>query len=184
MPRLARRFIFRNFYSRMAATPSADFVAALHEYQPLLRRVARLYCQDADDRQDLFQEMVLQLWRAWPRYVPQSGAKLSTWFYRIALNVAISNLRQRTRRLAPTELNVEALAVALAPETGFDADDRAQLYRAIGRLSEIDKAFVLLYLEDRSYEEMADILGISQNNVRVKMHRVQEKLRSLLVPAA
>ena len=75
---------------RMAtATPSADFVAALHEYQPLLRRVARLYCQDADDRQDLFQEMVLQLWRAWPRYVPQPGAKLSTWLYRIALNVAI-----------------------------------------------------------------------------------------------
>ena len=87
-----------------AATPSADFVAALREYQPLLRRVARLYCQDADDRQDLFQEMVLQLWRAWPRYVPQPGAKLSTWLYRIALNVAISNLRQRTRRPAPSEL--------------------------------------------------------------------------------
>ena len=57
-----------------AAAPSADFVAMLHEYQPLLRRVARLYCQDADDRQDLFQEIVLQLWRAYPRYVPQPGA--------------------------------------------------------------------------------------------------------------
>jgi RNA polymerase sigma-70 factor (ECF subfamily) len=167
-----------------AATPSADFIAALHEYQPLLRRVARLYCQDADDRQDLFQEIVLQLWRAWPRYVPQPGAKLSTWLYRIALNVAISNLRQRTRRPAPTELNAEALAVAQAPDSGPDADDRAALYRAISRLSEVDKAFILLYLEDRPYEEMADILGITQNNVRVKMHRVQEKLRAFLVPAA
>ncbi|WP_210518096.1 RNA polymerase sigma factor [Hymenobacter terricola] len=167
-----------------AATPSADFVAALHEYQPLLRRVARLYCQDADDRRDLFQEIVLQLWRAWPRYVPQPGAKLSTWLYRIALNVAISNLRQRTRRPAQGALNAEALAVAQAPETGFDADDQAALYRAISRLSDVDKAFILLYLEDRPYEEMADILGITQNNVRVKMHRVQEKLRSLLVPAA
>ncbi len=166
-----------------AATPSADFVAVLNQYQPLLRRVARLYCQDADDRQDLFQEMVLQLWRAWPRYVPQPGAKLSTWLYRIALNVAISNLRQRTRHPAPLELTAEALAVAQAPETGFDAEDRAQLYGAIARLSEVDKAFVLLYLEDRPYEEMAEILGITQNNVRVKMHRVQEKLRSLLVPA-
>ena len=162
-----------------AATPSADFVAALHEYQPLLRRVARLYCQDADDRQDLFQEMVLQLWRAWPRYVPQAGAKLSTWLYRIALNVAISNLRQRTRRPAPTELNAEALAVAQAPETGFDAEDRAALYRAIGRLSEVDKAFILLYLEDRPYDEMEDILGISQGNLRVKMNRIKDKLRQL-----
>ena len=184
MPRLARRFISRNSYSRMAiVVPSADFVAALHEYQPLLRRVARLYCQDADDRQDLFQEMVLQLWRAWPRYVPQPGTKLSTWLYRIALNVAISNLRQRTRRPAPVGLDAEALAVAQAPGTSFDADDRAQLYLAIARLSDVDKAFILLYLEDRSYEEMADILGITQNNVRVKMHRVQEKLRPLLVLA-
>ena len=167
-----------------AANPSADFVAVLHENQPLLRRVARLYCQDADDRQDLFQEIVLQLWRAWPRYVPQPGAKLSTWLYRIALNVAISNLRQRTRRPAPSELTAEALAVAQAPDAGLDADDRAILYRAIGRLSDVDKAFILLYLEDRPYEEMADILGITQNNVRVKMHRVQEKLRALLVPAA
>ncbi|MBU6122854.1 RNA polymerase sigma factor [Hymenobacter siberiensis] len=164
------------------ATPSADFVAVLYEYQPLLRRVARLYCQDTDDRQDLFQEIVLQLWRAWPRYVPQPNAKLSTWLYRIALNVAISNLRQRTRHPAPVGLDAEALAVAQAPDSGPDADDRAALYRAIGRLSEVDKAFVLLYLEDRSYDEMADILGITQNNVRVKMHRVQEKLRQQLVP--
>jgi len=128
-----------------AAAPSADFVAALHEYQPLLRRVARLYCQDADDRQDLFQEMVLQMWRAWPRYVPQPGAKLSTWLYRIALNVAISNLRQRTRRPAPDELTAEALAVAQAPDFGPDADDRDSLHRAINRLSDVDKAFVLLY---------------------------------------
>ncbi|SFQ47055.1 RNA polymerase sigma-70 factor, ECF subfamily [Hymenobacter arizonensis] len=165
---------------RMSAAPSAEFVAALNEYQPLLRRVARLYCQDSDDRQDLFQEMVLQLWRAWPRYVPQPGAKLSTWLYRIALNVAISNLRQRTRRPVSGELCAEALAVAQAPEAGPDAEDRAALYQAIDQLSEVDKAFVLLYLEDRPYEEMAEILGITQNNVRVKMHRVQEKLRQLL----
>ena len=164
----------------MSAVPSAEFVAALNEYQPLLRRVARLYCQDADDRQDLFQEMVLQLWRAWPRYVPQPGAKLSTWLYRIALNVAISNLRQRTRRPAPGELNAEALAVAQAPDSAYDDEDKAVLYQAINKLSDVDKAFVLLYLEDRPYDEMADILGITQNNVRVKMHRVQEKLRQLL----
>ena len=163
---------------------SADFVALVQDHQALIRRVCRLYCSDPDDRQDLFQEIVLQLWRAYPRYEARPEAKLSTWLYRIALNVAISNLRQRTRRPAPGELNDEALAVAQAPDAGPDADDRATLYRAIARLSEVDKAFVLLYLEDRPYDEMADILGITQNNVRVKMHRVQEKLRSFLVPAA
>ena len=167
-----------------AVATSPDFVGALQAYQPLLRRVARLYCQDADDRQDLFQEIVLQLWRAWPRYAPQPGAKLSTWLYRIALNVAIGNLRQRTRRPAPGGLDGEALDVAQATEAAaFEPEETATLYRAIGRLSEVDKAFVLLYLEDRPYEEMADILGITQNNVRVKMHRVQEKLRRLLIPA-
>ena len=167
------------------AAPSTDFVAVINEYQPLLRRVCRLYCADADDRQDLFQEVVLQLWRAWPKYVPQEGAKLSTWLYRIALNVAISNLRQRTRRPQPTGLDGEALHLAQAAEPiGYEPEEMAALYRAINRLSEVDKAFVLLYLEERTYEEMAEILGITQNNVRVKMHRVQDKLRHMLTQPA
>ena len=74
--------------------------------------------------------------------------------------------------------------MAQKSDTGFDADDRAALYQAIACLSEVDKAFILLYLEDRPYDEMADILGITQNNVCVKMHRVQEKLRSFLFHAA
>ena len=169
-----------------SAVSSPDFVVALHDYQPLVRRVCRLYCQDADDRQDLFQEIVLQLWRAWPRYVPQPETKLSTWLYRIALNVAISNLRQRTRRPAAVGLEDEAARhLAQASEnSAYEPEEMAALYAAINRLSDVDKAFVLLYLEDRPYEEMADILGITQNNVRVKMHRVQEKLRRLLIPAS
>ena len=161
--------------------PSQPFVDLLRECQPLIWRVCRLYCQDADDRQDLYQEIVLQLWRAWPRYVP-GAAKVSTWLYRVALNVAISDLRQRTRRPAPARLGEAGVPdVPLPPADGPDADDLAELYRAIGQLSEVDKAFVLLYLEDRPYDEMADILGITQNNVRVKMHRVQDKLRRQLV---
>ena len=163
------------------AAPTTDFVAIVNQYQPLLRRVCRLYCADTDDRQDLFQEVVLQLWRAWPKYVPQPGTKLSTWLYRIALNVAISNLRQRTRRPQPTSLEGAALQLAQEVEpAGYEPEETAALYSAINRLSDVDKAFVLLYLEERTYEEMADILGITQNNVRVKMHRVQDKIRQLL----
>lgn len=173
------------FFQRLVpADLSAEFVVLLKTHQALIRRVCRLYCHEEDDRQDLFQEIVLQLWRAYPRYEVRPEAKVSTWLYRVALNVAISNLRQRTRHPAPGELTAEALAVAQGPDTGPDADDRAALYRAIDRLSKVDKAFVLLYLEDRPYDEMADILGITQNNVRVKMHRVQEKLRSFLLHPA
>lgn len=161
---------------------ASDFTALIGEYQPLLWRVARLYGPAAADRQDLYQDIVLQLWRAWPQYQPDA-AKVSTWLYRVALNVAISDLRRRTRQPAAAALDPEAPYAAPPPE-GPDADDLAQLYRAIERLSSVEKAFVLLYLEDRSYEEMADILGITQNNVRVKMHRVQDKLRHLLTPAA
>ena len=165
------------------AAPSTDFVSALQEYQPLIRRVCRIYCPtDADDRQDLFQEIVVQLWRAWPRYEPRADVKLSTWLYRIALNVAISDLRRRTRRPAPDRLGEQVPELPEVSET-YGADEFAELYRAVAHLSDVDKAFVLLYLEDRSYEEMAAILGITQNNVRVKMHRVQEKLRRMMVQA-
>lgn len=162
------------------ATPSvsAAFTALIEECQPLLWRVCRLYCPDAADRQDLYQDVVLHLWRAWPQYRP-GAAKVSTWLYRVALNVAVSDLRRRTRRPAAAPLEA-AVPYAAPPPPGPDADDLAQLYRAIERLSPVEKAFVLLYLEDRSYEEMADILGLTQNNVRVKMHRVQEKLRQLM----
>lgn len=156
----------------------AAFIAIINAHQALIQRVCKLYCQEADDRQDLYQEIVLQLWRAYPRYEPH--AKISTWLYRVALNVAISDLRQRTRKRTAGSLDSAMFDLATPLDAGPDADDLAQLYRAIERLSEVEKAFVLLYLEERTYEEIADILGITQNNVRVKMHRVQDKLRQLL----
>ena len=165
--------------------PTADFLQVLHQHQPLLRRVARLYEQDANDRQDLLQEITVQLWRAWPRYVPRPDVKTSTWLYRVALNVAISSLRQRTRRPAPQRLGDRVPELPEpSPDSAYGPDEFAWLYRAIGHLSAVDKAFILLYLEDRSYEEMADILGSTQNNVRVKMHRVQDKLRTLMAHPA
>ncbi|UPL49857.1 RNA polymerase sigma factor [Hymenobacter sublimis] len=157
-------------------------MAHINAHQPLLLRICRMYCPDADDRQDLYQEMVLQLWRAYPRY--EARASFSTWLYRIALNIAISDLRQRTRQPTSQRLGSMLPEVAAPPDLGPDADDLGLLHRAIARLSDVEKAFVLLYLEERTYEEMADILGITQNNVRVKMHRIQEKLRHLLTQLA
>ncbi|MFD2786706.1 RNA polymerase sigma factor [Hymenobacter rubripertinctus] len=170
----------------MSSAPfTPEFLDLLAAHQPRLRRVARLYCPEADDRQDLYQDIMLQLWRAWPRYEARPEVQVGTWLYRVALNVAISDLRQRTRRPAAARLGPAGWSELPAPPPeGPDPDDLAQLYRAIERLSDVEKAFVLLYLEERSYAEMADILGITQNNVRVKMHRVQDKLRHLLTQPA
>ena len=129
------------------------------------------------DREDLFQEIVIQLWKAYPKF--RGDSKFSTWLYRIALNTAISGLRKQRNHI--TSFEPERLPVEMLDEA-YDHQREEQLermYEAIRQLSEVERALVMLYLEDRSYDEMEDILGINQNNLRVKMNRVKEKLRKL-----
>jgi RNA polymerase sigma-70 factor (ECF subfamily) len=154
-----------------------EFVKLVQEHRAMLYKVCRLYCFSADDRQDLFQEIVIQLWRSYPGF--RGDSKFSTWLYRIALNTAISNLRKQRRR--PSPLNINEIPTPLQDMSfpGEEEEQLQQLYAAIDRLSEIEKALVMLYLEDRSYEEMEEILGINQNNLRVKMNRIREKLRKM-----
>ena len=143
----------------------------------MLYKVCRLYCFTEADRQDLFQEIVIQLWRSWPAF--RREAKFSTWLYRIALNTAISGLRRQHRLITPTD--PEQLPTELQ-DIQYSADKEEQLqllYAAIDRLTEVEKALTMLYLEDRSYQEMEEILGISQNNLRVKMNRIKDKLRKI-----
>jgi len=154
-----------------------EFVKLVQEHRSLLYKVCRLYCFSADDRQDLFQEMVIQLWRSYPRFRGES--KFSTWLYRIALNTAISDLRKQRRRPSPADMNEIPATLQDMTWPGEEEQQLQQLYAAIDRLSEIEKALVMLYLEDRSYEEMEEILGINQNNLRVKMNRIREKLRKM-----
>lgn len=143
----------------------------------MLYKVCRLYCFSEDDRQDLFQEIVIQLWRSYPSFRGES--KFSTWLYRIALNTAISNLRKQRRRPSPLNMNEMPASLQDMSFPGEEEEQLQQLYAAIDRLSEIEKALVMLYLDDRTYEEMEEILGINQNNLRVKMNRIREKLRKM-----
>lgn len=159
------------------ASPQSAFVALVHEHRALLHKVCNLYCSSIHDRQDLFQEIIIQLWRSYPGF--RGEAKFSTWLYRIALNTAISDLRRQKRRVAladPENLPAELQDIQYAKEK---EEQLQQLYAAIGQLTEVEKALVMLYLEDKSYEEMEEILGINQNNLRVKMNRIKEKLRKL-----
>ena len=139
--------------------------------------MCRLYAFTEADRQDLFQEMVIQLWKAWPRFRGES--KLSTWLYRVALNTAITGLRRQKDFI--TSYEPAQLPLHLREESSSTAEEERlqQLYRAIAKLNEVEKALVMLYLEDKSYAEMEEILGMGQGALRVKMTRVKEKLRQI-----
>ncbi|HYC30199.1 MAG TPA: sigma-70 family RNA polymerase sigma factor [Chitinophagaceae bacterium] len=154
-----------------------EFVQLVNEHQPLIHKVCNLYGHSMPDREDLFQEIVIQLWKAYPKFRGES--KFSTWLYRIALNTAISGLRKQRNHI--TSLEPERLPVDIQEEAYNTQKEEQlqQMYSAIRQLSELERALVMLYLEDRSYDEMEDILGINQNNLRVKMNRVKEKLRKL-----
>ena len=143
----------------------------------MLHKVCSVYCHNEFDRQDLFQEIVIQLWKSFPTY--RGEAKFSTWLYRIALNTAISDLRRKKKNITisnpgqlPTEIeDIEYYQVK--------EEKLQQLYHAISQLTEIEKAVIMLYLEEKTYDEMEEILGVAQNNLRVKVNRIKEKLRKL-----
>lgn len=140
----------------------------------LIYKVCRVYATTQADRDDLYQEIVLQLWRAYPKF--RGEAKFSTWLYRVAINTAISGLRKKKdfiHSYEPHELPSHQY------DTPYEEEQLAELYQAIEQLNDIDKAIVMLYLEDKNYEEMQQIMGISSGTLRVKMNRIKEKLRQL-----
>ena len=154
-----------------------QFDGLLREHRGIVLKVASLYARGADDRSDLAQEICVQLWRSFPRYDPGRG-KFSTWLYRIALNVAISSLRRMdgADRLEPLEPHhLDTIGGEPPPEP----DERlVVLYHFIGELDALNRALILLYLEDRGYAEIAEILGISETNVATKLARIKQTLRS------
>jgi RNA polymerase sigma-70 factor, ECF subfamily len=154
----------------------------LVEYQPILLKVARAYADSRDDQDDIVQEMLLQLWRSIPSF--QGNAKPSTWVYRVALNTSIAWKRTETRRRRRQRLLADTDGLPDDRSDGRNADeDRAaveQLYAAIRRLAAVDRSLLLLHLDGLSYREMSEILGITENNVGVKLNRIKKQLLELL----
>jgi len=152
-----------------------EFKRQLTENELLIYKVCRLYAYTDADRQDLFQEIVIQLWKAFPKFKGQS--KFSTWLYRVAINTAITGLRKQKDFIVSYE-------PATLPQYTYDntnpkEEQFKELHKAIEQLNQVEKAIIMLYMEDRSYEEMEEILGMSQGNLRVKMNRIKEKLRQI-----
>jgi RNA polymerase sigma-70 factor (ECF subfamily) len=166
--------------------PDADseslFKSWLAEHGATVLKVARAYTLTNEDRRDLVQEILLQVWRSLPQFQGRAGAL--TWIYRVALNTALGwHRRERRRRVHQRPIfEVEDL-----PVTGLDGAQRAihcevveRLHAAIRRLPRTDAALVLLYLDDMSYRQIAEVLGISENNVGVKLHRARKALGELM----
>ena len=159
------------------------FEALLREHRGIVFKVAGVYARNPHDREDLAQEIAAQLWRSFHSF-DERRAKFTTWMYRVALNVAISYSRIARRGADRVETLDETHFGTLAStceeqQAALEKDESiAALHAFIAQLDPLNRALVLLYLEDRSYMEIADVLGISETNVATKINRIKNKLRS------
>ncbi len=153
----------------------SEFTNQIKANQKILKKICHIYGVDEEDRQDLFQEIVGQLWKS---YATFSGkAKFSTWLYKVALNTALYHIRKSKKQKLPEDVMEDLYHSNQGSERMIE--DLKILYQAINQLNKIDKSIVLLYLEQKSYQEMADILGITKSNVSVKLVRAKEKLMKI-----
>ena len=157
-----------------------SFVTQLESNQNIVHKICRLYTNDSDAHNDLFQEITIQLWKAFPKF--RGDSKFSTWMYRVALNTAITLYRKSKRRVRTQDF--EGVSFKISAEAYDDTVEvqLKEMYKAVKNLNDIDKALVFLYLEDKSHKEIAETLGITEVNSRVKMNRIKEKLRTTLNP--
>jgi RNA polymerase sigma-70 factor (ECF subfamily) len=151
-----------------------EFQALVEEHKKILYKVCNSYCRNRDDRDDLAQEIIVQLWRSFGKF--DERCRFSTWMYRIALNVAISFYRRESTRTRYVISDEEHLLQAIdGPES--QPEDVQLLYRFIEGLEPLNKALVLLYLDGNSYQEIADVLGISETNVATKISRLKKTMK-------
>ncbi len=152
-----------------------EFLATLSQYNAMLYKIVRLYRDNSEDREDLFQEIVFQLWKSYPNF--KGDAKISTWLYRIALNTAIASFRKKT-----TPINYSTELPDFAEEQPSDELELRQerLFAVLKVLDDSEKAIIALYFEELSYQQIAEITGINENYVGVKINRIKTKIKTLL----
>ena len=157
-----------------------SFVELLETHQNIVHKVCRLYTNNYDAHNDLFQEITIQLWKAYPKF--RGDAKFSTWMYRVGLNTAITLYRKSKRTINTTEFDTVQFKIKADEYDDTEEQQLKLLYSAVYELNDIEKALVFLYLEDKNYKEISETMGISEVNARVKMNRVKTKLRTILNP--
>ena len=154
-----------------------EFISQVEKHQGIIYKVSRIYCDKDECRQDLFQDILVQLWQSYPSF--NNKSKFSTWLYRVALNTAIAQFRKDKKNNEDTMPEIPVNVVE--EETYKEKEDRRELVqKAISKLSKAEKAIIILYMDDYSYEEISDIAGITMSNVGVKINRIKTKLQKIL----
>lgn len=154
------------------------FIAAIKENESLIFKIASIYTNSTDDKNDLIQEIIYQLWKSYDSFNQKS--KLSTWMYRVALNVAIYQLKTSKRRVLTVSLQEQNLNYHEIDNEGIEEKWKI-LKQQIDKLNLLDKGIILLYLENKSYDEIAEIIGITTSNVGTKLSRIKEKLKNKIL---
>jgi RNA polymerase sigma factor (sigma-70 family) len=153
------------------------FQSLLEAHKKLIFKICNSYCKDRDSRNDLAQEIIVQLWRSFDRF--DGRCRFSTWMYRIGLNVAISFYRSesaRTRRV----ISGDDQLLQVTDEFESNSDEVRLLYDFIGGLDPLNKALILLYLDGNSYQEIAEVAGITETNVATRLNRLKNKMKQEL----
>lgn len=167
---------FQPLHKMADVDKSGRFLSVTHAHKGIIYKVINAYCKDVDDRKDLEQEIIVQLWKSFECYNEQYMH--STWIFRITLNVAISFYRKESRRKTIAYPFTESvLSISAGASTDDHQEEIVLLNQFINELRELDKALMLLYLEEKSYREIAEIMGISESNVATKISRIKTKLK-------
>tara|TARA_B110000114_G_scaffold58180_1_gene61793 strand:+ start:4342 stop:4836 length:495 start_codon:yes stop_codon:yes gene_type:complete len=155
-----------------------NFVELLQKHQNIVHKICRIYTDNEHAHKDLFQEISIQLWKAFPKF--RGDSKFSTWMYRVGLNTAITLYRKSLRTI--NSQPIESVAYKLSYQDYDDTKDQQlkMIYTAVKKLNDIDKGIIFLYLENKNYKEISDTLGISEVNARVRMNRIKTKLKTQL----
>ena len=157
---------------------SSDFYqASILPYAGIIIKICRAYTHNQADFEDYYQEVCLQIWRSRDKF--QGKSNWSTWIYRLSLNVCLTLLKKDKKQPELAATNTLEIIQEHEPPA-FSDEDLNQLYQAIRKLKEIDRAVILLYLEEKSYQEIAEIMGTNANNVGVRIKRIKERLKKML----
>ena len=158
---------------------SSDFyVTSILPYAGIIIKICKAYTDSQEDFEDYYQEVCLQIWKSKDNF--RGDAEWSTWIYRLSLNICLTLIRQKKKTRQHFSTDTVSLHEVAAENTAVSTEDLSLLYKAIKQLSEIDRAVILLYLEERPNKEIAEIIGTNPNNIGVRINRIKERLKKLL----
>ncbi len=154
---------------------SYDFLETIKENEGVIFKLVRIYADQYDDQKDLYQEIVYQLWKSFPSF--QGNSKISTWMYKVALNTALAHINFKKKH--SKTISIQDIRLQFEEKNDTELEEKiTEMYQHIKQLNEIDKAIVFLFLEGKSYEEIADILGFTVTNIGTRLNRIKLKLKN------